>query len=409
MRKLLRKLIHILDGTDAEYGKPERGQSVVELAFMMPVLIIMITGLAEVGWFTNNYLILLEVTRVGARFGTTLSGESDPLAWESKNETANASVAPNDPSQLLNPVLGADGRIDYRTCTSQALQEYPGFYHEVLCLMLRSMEPLEINVEDPADVNQDDIVISIFSVNLIPGDRTNLPEPWASDPASQAWAPSLSTTERDNLNNIARPFKIATNPPDILMNNAPLFPGEPTDGTGTGWADAAQIVVTGRYPANANECARDYRDPFNFYQYTSANADDIEFDETRDNIVRDREGTRAILLDPGVENQRGFAYTGKWTVRDEPGGCVGSSWNLREIEAMINLRTRMANVETMAQLPPSQAFVLTEIFWQHQLLINLPVFSPMFDILGGENGSYIEVWAAFPIPSAEFVLDLGTE
>jgi hypothetical protein len=50
---------------------------------------------------------------------------------------------------------------------------------------------------------------------------------------------------------------------------------------------------------------------------------------------------------------------------------------------------------------PSQGIVLVELFWQHQMLLQLPVFNPVYDILGGTGSTTISVWAAFPLPSVE--------
>jgi len=58
------KIIQLLDGTPAVYGKRQSGQSVVELALITPILIILLAGLVEIGWFANNYLNLLDVTRL---------------------------------------------------------------------------------------------------------------------------------------------------------------------------------------------------------------------------------------------------------------------------------------------------------------------------------------------------------
>jgi hypothetical protein len=51
MRKVLRKILEILDGTPAVYGKQKgwNGQSVVELSLVTPILIVLLMGLAEIG------------------------------------------------------------------------------------------------------------------------------------------------------------------------------------------------------------------------------------------------------------------------------------------------------------------------------------------------------------------------
>ncbi len=65
MRTFIKKIIQLLDGTPSVYGKRQSGQSVVELALITPILIVLLAGLVEIGWFANNYLNLLDVTRAG--------------------------------------------------------------------------------------------------------------------------------------------------------------------------------------------------------------------------------------------------------------------------------------------------------------------------------------------------------
>src|SRR3954469_20647530 len=84
MRNFIRKIIQLLDGTPAVYGKRQAGQSVVELALITPILIILLSGLIEIGWFANNYLNLLDVSRVGARRGAVLQDQKSPLFWQNK-------------------------------------------------------------------------------------------------------------------------------------------------------------------------------------------------------------------------------------------------------------------------------------------------------------------------------------
>lgn len=57
-------------------GKITRGQSFLELALVLPILIIMILGLVEITVFMSRYLDLLDLTREAARFASV----RDPFA-----------------------------------------------------------------------------------------------------------------------------------------------------------------------------------------------------------------------------------------------------------------------------------------------------------------------------------------
>ena len=49
MLSVPKKIFRILDGTPAVYGQYSRGQSLVELALVTPLLIVLLMGLAEIG------------------------------------------------------------------------------------------------------------------------------------------------------------------------------------------------------------------------------------------------------------------------------------------------------------------------------------------------------------------------
>ncbi len=332
MRKFIRKLIQILDGTPAVYGKRQTGQSLVELALITPILIVLIMGLVEVGWFANNYLILLEVSRVGARNGTVLTGELDPLAWN-----YNASIH----YEITMPPVGETGPYNSRNCAN--VTAYPGFYNFLTCLMERSLAPLELTICDPSAPSaprdlttcRDDIVVSAFSLQAI-----------------------------DNT--------------AVTLNNP--VPGAPS---------GINMVVVGRWPHNANECdfnaagainAQEPRDPFDF----STDQDDDELYNYLDPISQ-------------PERQRGFVYLAQHTLFDNP-NCFGSEWTVAEVEQLINLPNFSLN-PVQRQTLPNQGMVLVELFWQHTLLLQNPVFNPVFNALG--SNTMISVWAAFPVPAAE--------
>jgi hypothetical protein len=195
MRNFVKKLLQILDGTPAVYGKRQRGQSVVEMAFITPLLIILVAGSIEVGWFANNYLILMEVTRVGARRATVLEGDNTPGVWERDTVKMDATIVASATAFVV------------RNCDS-AVQSDFGFYKLITCVMLRSLDPLEI--DDSNDV--DDIVVSVFSIQTFEASE--------------------------------------------IPSGLPITPYYAT--------------VVGRYPSNANECSPSgQRDPFDFYNLGS--------------------------------------------------------------------------------------------------------------------------------------------
>jgi hypothetical protein len=386
MRKALRKLLEILDNTPAEYGQPQKGQSVLELAFITPLLIMLVAGTVEIGWFTNNYLIALETTRTGARFGTVLEGDNTALAWDD-NDFFRA-TSPWDPAAQLNYSPTNEYRnvdpetrtlaqrspiMEVRDCDFVGKNpELFGFYNLIACRMRDSLSPLVMNREGgPGFVGPPG-----------PGLRPWL-QPFGMDP--------------NGLDDIViSAFSIYTYPRSVTTGQAP--PG----------LTANQAYVVGRYPTNANECANQVgpeRDPFAVNGNTSLdlyNGQPFELEGFDANPA---------------ENVRGFVMYGRRRVPGLANLCYGSSITLAQLETAFNLslsQTLPADPSDRQFLPPGQGVVTAELFWQHTMLLNFPLFNPVFNMLrtngcvaGGNasdpecNRTLIYVWAMFPLPSAE--------
>ncbi len=387
MRRLLKKIIQILDGTPAVYGQKNcwRGQSVVELTLVTPILIVLLMGLAEIGWFANNYLILLEVTRVGARLGTTQTGETSPLEWNNDASRTPYTGWNDYPSQI-----GARNAEDYRLCSKVRdpnNREIRGFYNLIACVMSQQMDPLALDSSN----GKDDIVISAFSLMAV--DPTSLASAQYFDGAPSTPSNLISTSLIAGLNNLP------------------------------------QVLVVGRYPTNANECTVDAngaskvweRDPFDYFK-----------DSIRDHQVKpggdvnnpddwnyvELEGYDAPTYPPYVspgatqppampERQRGWVLYGNHgisgTINPLTGAknCIGSEWSIDEIQQLMNIPNfdLLKSKKDQRERLPTQGMVMVELFWEHQLLLKNPVFNPVWTILG--DSTTLNVWAAFPLPATE--------
>lgn len=64
------------------FARSERGTQLVELAIVLPLLVVMLGAAAEFGRFFYTYQTLAKATRTGARYLTTetASGKKDPTA-----------------------------------------------------------------------------------------------------------------------------------------------------------------------------------------------------------------------------------------------------------------------------------------------------------------------------------------
>jgi hypothetical protein len=412
MRRLFLKLLHFLDGTPAVYGQRQSGQSLVEMALITPILIVMFMGMVEIGWFANNYMTLLDVTRSGARRAAVLQDQFSPLEWD--NRASGVPLATgfldnnNDYSTQGLTLSGAAGvsqfRVPYLVAADATIEEYwrqsqrvcgryadptgtvyqPMFYQQVACVMLSSLDPLDLDAENSID----DIVVSGFSLARI------------------------------------------TDPSSGVVNMLPTL--NPAPPAGTTW-----IMVAGRYPTNANECemintgtlaapvfarrtagqagAFDYRDPFDLdndgvedrirtgdSRYLSIqNAQNIN--ERRNDVV---EFDPPAASDAVAERQVGFSWYGQHWIRAQGltaagTGCIGSEFTIAMIEQIMNLPRFAPDDEDKRALLPHQGLVLVELFWEHEMLLKFPVFNPVVGAFAGDETPTISVWAAFPMPSVE--------
>jgi hypothetical protein len=482
MRKLVRKIVEILDGTPASYGKDRsRGQSVVEMTLVTPLLIILIIGIVEIGWYASNYLTLLEVTRLGARRGAVLQGDYSPLNW---NETLSYHpdlpfTDPNWPNPDRGEGWCAEGeddancdfwkqsqwegdayvtgvarqRYDVRQCPPPT-NTYVGFYNLILCQMLQSMDPLEIKYGDdiPDEERIDDVIISVFSVQMV-----------------------------DNRETVAV-FGEGGDIPLLVDGSSPRYVpvSQPINDTGgfydEYWRGGNQThipVVVGRFPNRANECnvyrrvdnpdtvvgpiTELERDPFDYinneispdvawvYDTGAVIIDKNQKTHTAPGDLIDtyplelaiREGGAWVSTgyDTDLEMQRGFSYTGYHQLSSTPvvlddGNqytvfCYGSEWTIYDIqELMRNQGFQMSPGEIqqirsevdpdfgkdcdesgfcvdedVSEFYTNQGVILVEIYWQHHLLLDFPVFSPVYQALGDDQKT-IYVYSAFPVAAA---------
>ncbi len=378
MRHFLRKLLRILDGAPTQSPPSkyrQRGQSLLEMAFITPLLALLVAGAVEVGWYANHFLTLLEVTRVGARAGTFLQDDFHPRFWNRE-----ASVIPWIQTTHMGEPMATAESNNYRNCGT--VGQFPGFYNFIACTMVNSMDPL---ILDNAN-NIDDIVISVFGTQKINNVDLATVNP-ITDPELYK-----RTIDFDN-------------PP----GGAPAI---------TRYMDGHQVIVVSRFPANANECnasasntlltdadAAWEHDPFDYITneqrdfYTS---DGIVF------FIEDGQTDGAGLLDDntpppggvGMEYQRGFVWLGQHQVESEDVLCWGSEWNIAEVEALFNLPGFIDQDEEREFLT-SQGITLVELFWKHDLILNFPIFRPILNAFGDNDRIIIAVWSAFPLPTVE--------
>lgn len=426
MRTLGKTILRVLDGTpQLVRGARQRGQSLMELAFMTPLLVIMIFGIVEVGWLANHYLILLEVTRVGARAGTVLTGDLSALNFPETAVThplvqAYRQDTPLDP--LGVPTYLEETALNYRNCN--VATNFPGFYNFIACTMIDSLDPLTIKTVPKAEVDRqgnvigsipmpDDIVISVFAVQAVNNDN---PLTWINEPEIYR-----------------RTYDFEANPA-----TAGRYPA------------GFQTLVIGRYPKRANECntwfvadpgveVPDAADPpRDAFGNPLGTRDTVEgndpFDYIRNGVPDFTvvNGRRLWLeldgYDTGPEYQRGFVWTGQKRVTLQDGQrhliCWGSEFTDEEVQRIMNASgfllpdtgvppnpatepDEYAVWQERARYLPSNGVVLVEMHWMHDLLLRFPFFDTFVRMFGDTQRITLSVWAAFPVPAAEPNITFG--
>jgi len=371
----------------------QRGQSMMELALITPLLAILIAGAVEVGWYTNHWLSLLEVTRVGARSATFFTDNLSPLEWNN-----DGSIVPAIQMELMNisSTEASVARAEFvRACETGAGS---GFYSAVTCLAEQGLEPLELYI-DPRDrldadseaqeaqeardikhpdnvqceedaeadgpgglevvdcydssldnpnqdlQSHDDIVVSVFSIQTVNNAQEGAPEPNNDGTGNRPTYTDFSVLG-ETIDPVSSVYKV-TYDLNAFSNRDP----------DSAYPPGRQSIVVGRYPSNANECTQKGTDSSND-QFMNDTDPGYEFDpfdylssddtagtgvlteriwagETYTLELTDFEGN--VLADDNPEYQRGYSFTGQHRISDPNLFCYGSEFSVADIERLINM------------------------------------------------------------------------
>ena len=159
--------------------KPTRGQSFVELALILPILLLMLLGLVEVSFFIGRYLDVLDLSREAARFASV----RDPFATGDLNcSTTNDLNFFYDTSCMMSPPSEMAA-----SCTNA---QYCNGFNPYLTL----------------DLSKDDVVITAFTIsgNLI---SNQYPQPngyWALSNVDFSGPSDLNLTNGTLPNNFLK-------------------------------------------------------------------------------------------------------------------------------------------------------------------------------------------------------------
>jgi len=106
----------------SEFKKKTDGQSLVEFALILPVLLVLIIGIIEFGWIFNGQITITNAAREGVR-AAVVQGETDAyIAAKSavNNFTASSSLDIN-PADITFELLDSDGNASTEFKTGNTL------------------------------------------------------------------------------------------------------------------------------------------------------------------------------------------------------------------------------------------------------------------------------------------------
>jgi TadE-like protein len=354
MKDTLQNILAALD------GKPRgtKGQSLVEMTVTIPVLLLMVLSLIEIGFFANNYLTVMDVVREAGRRGASFS----PLTWSETN-TRNEEAMDCDSGTAGENVFSLDGVIlptTRRVPRSNALlgplgytngneTRTLGYYDSVVCQAMFSIEPLEFE-----------------GLNWGVGGTTQPPNE------------NVLFGRNDMVVSVVSFTRINYNDPALVSARGPLAPA------------GSYVTITGRYPKNNRYCTvtgdpakSDWRDPFDFKR-----SEFVTFWRNGPQPPASRDPGEATDLVGATQGVRGFVFTGNSLL--DPASPCGSRFTVTMIENELN---RMVIGRNLSDKTPDGAAVLVEFLWQH----HPPVLSRLFNTTGNPvNDPMIYVYGVFP-------------
>jgi Flp pilus assembly protein TadG len=101
----------------------ELGQSVVELALVLPILLLLLSSVVEIGDAINSYLTVIDVSRDGARLASKGQATDAEIRSMAAVEMARLSD-PFDPTgdmTITHDVVPGDSSIRVRVCSDHSL------------------------------------------------------------------------------------------------------------------------------------------------------------------------------------------------------------------------------------------------------------------------------------------------
>jgi Flp pilus assembly protein TadG len=146
-----------------------RGQSFIELALILPILLLLLLGVVEVAIFIGRYLDVLDLTREAARFASI----RDPYQYVPPDPFPDGQNC-NAPNPSTGPLARDFSNVNDR-CLTCSNPNFYHFYYSSACIFsppegsdtCRTDDPFCNGLNPYIEINSetDDVIISVFTVS----------------------------------------------------------------------------------------------------------------------------------------------------------------------------------------------------------------------------------------------------
>lgn len=418
LRNFSRSLVNVLDGRPTRM----RGQSLVEMTFTFPLLIILVLGIAEVGLLANNMLTLMDVAREASRRAVSLDPRTWPPGSARHGERLDCDLIQDGGTNKYALTFGGKPSVDRDQAGEWRAQNLAGlttdaykqgsetrefgFFDAIACYALSILDPL---VFDDTATGKDDVIVSVVSY------------------VTMDFSSSGPYRQYEAINGV-----------QVLSNTLPIDTSQDPDAPYEYYA-----TVTGRWPlenrfcnTNSNAAFNDYRDPFDYLRTDFNLVKVLTWEPSFDGVTAFKlvqplpdvtNGDRGQVNEFGEKNPdgvsyqpykfvlsaaesqgvRGYTFSGKARNDTNAGGCYGSRWTVGSIEQLLNqqISGEAATRNLLKDKVSNGALVIVELHWQYHPFFAGRIFADfraIFDkTITPADDPMLYVYSMFQVGAAE--------
>jgi Flp pilus assembly protein TadG len=89
------------------FKQSERGASLIETALVLPLLLLLVAGIVDLGGAFNSYIIVTNAAREGARYASKIPDDDVGIRGAAKQEATNYGVILADGNIAIDPISPA--------------------------------------------------------------------------------------------------------------------------------------------------------------------------------------------------------------------------------------------------------------------------------------------------------------